>query len=164
MRLLKKALCVLLAIQTVFLLAACSPSEVEYSANGMTITMEDIFEKKDHGYYGMTYYDSEQVQVYVAKEEYSVLKEKGEEIDMDLEEYADFLLKSISATAEIKTEDGLTYFEYSKTPESVQYCYFVTVHKTADAFWYFTFACEASLIKEYRPRFEKWARSIVFDV
>ena len=162
MRLYKKALCVLMILQILFLLVACGKSEIAYSADGMTITMDEGFEVSE--YYGMTYYDSEDVQVYVAKEEFSVLEEKGEKIDMDLEEYADFLLKSISITAEIKTEDGLTYFEYSKTPESVKYCYFVAVYKTADAFWYFTFTCEESLINEYRPRFEKWARSIVFDV
>ena len=162
MRLCKKTLCILLAVQMLILLAACNSQEIAYSAKGMTITMEEGFEVSE--YYGMTYYDSEDVQVYVAKEEFSLLEEKGEETDMDLEEYADFLLKSISATAEIKTEDDLTYFEYSKKPESVEYSYFVTVHKTADAFWFFQFSCEKSLINEYRPRFEKWARSIVFDI
>lgn len=161
MRIVKKTLCVIFVIQMLFLLGACSDSEVEYSANGMTITMEEGFEESE--YYGMTYYDSEEVQVYLAKEEFSLLKEKGEETDFTVKEYADFLLKAISTTAEIKTEDGLTYFEYSKMPESVEYSYFVTVHKTDDAFWYVTFTCEKSLMSEYRPRFEKWARSIVFD-
>lgn len=161
MRLCKKTLCVLLAMQMLLLLVSCGKSEIAYSADGMTITMDEGFEASE--YYGMTYYDSEDVQVYVAKEEFSLLEEKGEETNLAVKEYADFLLKSISITAEIKTEDGLTYFEYSKKPESTEYSYFVTVHKTDDAFWYFTFTCEKSLIKAYRSTFEKWARSIVFD-
>ena len=160
MRVVKNFVCVFCAIQILFLFGACKPSEIEYSAKGMSITMDEGFEVAE--YYGMTYYDSEDVQVYVAKEEFSLLEEKGEETNLTVKEYADFLLKSISVTAEIRTEDGLTYFEYSKKPEAVEYSYFVTVHKTDAAFWYFTFTCEKSLISEYRPSFEKWARSIVF--
>lgn len=161
MQIVKKTLCVIFVIQMLFLLGACNPSDRVYSAKGMSITMEEGFEESE--YYGMAYYDSEDVQVYAAKEEFSLLEEKGEETEFTVKEYADFLLKSISVTAEIKTEAGLTYFEYSKKPESIEYSYFVMVHKTDDAFWYFTFTCEKSLIKDYRPTFEKWARSIVFD-
>ena len=95
----------------------------------------------------------------------SVNDQPTEEFEMETEELeveteADEILTD---ELEIKTEDDLTYFEYSKMPESIEYSYFVTVHKTDDAFWYFTFTCEKSLMKDYRPTFEKWARSIVFD-
>ena len=70
MRFCKKTLCVLLAMQMLLLLVSCGKSEIAYSADGMTITMDEGFEASE--YYGMTYYDSEDVQVYVAKEEFSL--------------------------------------------------------------------------------------------
>ena len=91
------------------------------------------------------------------------IEEKGEETDFDLKGYADYLLKSISVTAEIKTEDGITYFEYSKKPDDIKYNYFVSVYKTEDAFWFIQFSCQSDKINEYRPLFIKWAKSVFFD-
>lgn len=151
-----------LSLLSVIIFSGCEASNVVFSSKGMSITLtEDFVENKE--YYGMVYYDSEEAQVYVAKEEFSVLEEKGEKTDFNLEEYANFLLKSISVTAEIKNDEGLVYFEYSKKPENISYNYFVTVHKTDDAFWFFQFSCESSLIGEYRPLFKTWAKTIVFD-
>lgn len=151
-------------ILAVFLLGlcACEPSEKVFSAKGMSITLTDEF-SKEKDYYGMIYYDSEDAQVYIAKEEISVLEEKGEKTNYNLKEYADYLLKTISVTAEVKNENGITFFEYSKKPEDVSYSYFVAVFKTNDAFWYFQFACESQLINEYRPLFKTWAKSIKFE-
>lgn len=162
MQIFKRAFCSFVVFVLLFVLCACDPSEKVFSANGMSITLTDEF-SKEKDYYGMLYYDSEEAQVYIAKEEIDVLEEKGEKTDYTLKEYADYLLKSISVTAEIKTEDNITFFEYSKKPEDVSYNYFVAVFKTSDAFWYFQFACESNLLNEYRPLFKTWAKSIKFD-
>lgn len=160
---LRKIICCFCSVLLfVVVFCGCDASDAVFTSKGMSITLTEDF-KENKEYYGMVYYDSEEAQVYVAKEEFSVLEEKGERIDFSLEEYANFLLKSISVTAEIKNDDGLVYFEYSKKPENVSYNYFVTVHKTEDAFWFFQFSCESSLMGEYRPLFNKWAKSIVFD-
>lgn len=162
MQIVKKALCILLSVMAVCMLCSCSASDKVFSSKGMSITLTDEF-KENKEYYGMAYYDSEEAQVYVAKEEISVLEEKGEETDFDLKEYADYLLKSISVTAEIKTQDGITYFEYSKKPDNIKYNYFVSVYKTDDAFWFFQFSCQSDKISEYRPLFVKWSKSVFFD-
>lgn len=162
MQIVKKAICILLSIMAVCMLCSCSSSDKVFSSKGMSITLTDEF-KENKEYYGMTYYDSEEAQVYVAKEEIAVLEEKGEETDFDLKGYADYLLKSISVTAEIKTEDGITYFEYSKKPDDIKYNYFVSVYKTEEAFWFIQFSCQSDKINEYRPLFAKWAKSVFFD-
>lgn len=161
MRQFKKSI-ILFIILIILSCNACKPSQKVFSAKGMSITLTDDF-SKDKDYYGMSYFDSEEAQVYVAKEEIAVLEEKGEKTDFTLKEYADYLLKTISVTAEIKTENNITYFEYVKKPENKSYNYFVVVFKTDDAFWYFTFTCETDKINEYRPLFKEWAKSIVFN-
>ena len=162
MQIFKRAFCSFIVFVLLFGLCACDPTEKVFSANGMSITLTDEF-SKEKDYYGMLYYDSEEAQVYIAKEEFSVLEEKGERTDYTLKGYADYLLKSISVTAEIKTEEDITIFEYAKKPEDVSYSYFVAVFKTSDAFWYFQFACESDLMNEYRPLFKTWAKSIEFE-
>lgn len=162
MRLYKSIMSVTILVLICSMICGCAPEAKSFSAKGMTITLNDDFEE-NKDYYGMAYYDSEEAQVFVAKEEFSVLEEKGERTDFTLKEYADFLLKSISVTAEIKSEHDLTFFEYGKKPDDVNYYYFVSVYKTADAFWFVQFSCEMSESGEYRPLFIQWAQSIQFD-
>ena len=145
---------------------SCSPKATVFSKDGMEITLTEEF--TEGKYYDMTaYYDSENATVSAFKEEFTLLEENGESSDMTLNEYAEILMKSGEVNAEVKTEDGLTYFEYEKTIDyevySVTYIYYSVVYKSSDSFWLFQFACEKELYSEYSEQFEIWAKSVNFE-
>ena len=160
---LKRSLsCLLLCM--LLLSASCSAKAKEFSKDGMHITLTDAF--SEGKYYDMTaYYDWEEEDVTVSamKEEFSVLEENGESTALSLEEYAEVLMEASELTAEVQTENGLTYFTFEKTPYDVTYLYYAMVFRTDDAYWLFQFVCPKEKQETYEAQFMEWAGSIRLD-
>ena len=141
--------------------------EKVFSKDGMSITLTENFVENE--YYGFTaYYDTEDAQVYVMKESFSLLKENDQPTNISTKAYAEIMLKTQELDAEVFEKDGLTYFYYEKdvlgySDVYVRNSYYAVAYKTDDAFWLFQFACEKSLYDEYEEKFVEWAKSVEFD-
>ncbi len=139
-----------------------TPDVKTFSSNGMVITLTDEFRETDIGNYTVAY-DSKNVAVFVLKEGFTLAE--GFE-DYTLEQYADLVIQANNlSSAEIKTADGLTSFEYVFTnPETNDsYKYFSYVYKTDDAFWLIQFATLNENVDEYAQQITDWAKSVEFS-
>lgn len=138
------------------------PEAKTFSSDGMTITLTNEFYETDIEGYTVTY-DSKNVGVFVLKEEFTLAE--GFE-NYSLEEYADLVIENNNLeSSEIKTGEGLTYFEYefvnSETNDT--YRFFSYVYKTDDAFWLVQFALLNKNVDSFSQQITEWAKSIVFS-
>ncbi len=139
-----------------------TPEPKEFTSNGMTITLTDEFKEADIENYTVAY-DSKNVAVFALKEAFTLAD--GFE-GYTLEQYADLVIQANNlGSAEIKTADGLTSFEYDFiNPETNNtYKYFSYVYKTDDAFWLIQFATFDKNVDEYAQQITDWAKSVEFS-
>lgn len=128
--------------------------------SGVIITLTDTFEKMYTENTAFTYGTNDAV-VFGHKAEFSA--SEGLE-DYTLEEYAEESIKFNELDAEVKKENGITYYLYKMyvDNEGAQYYYFAAFYKTEDAFWTITFAIDEAQYEEYEPLFFEWANSVMF--
>lgn len=147
---------------SVGLLSDQTPEMKIFSSNGMTVTLTNEFKEVDIENYTATY-DSKNVAVFALKEAFALAD--GFE-NCSLEEYADLVIKNNNVgPAEIKTVEGLTYFEYEfVNPETNDtYRYFSYVYKTNDAFWLVQFATPDKNVEKFTQQITEWAKSVKFS-
>ena len=159
----KKVLAVLIAAVMVLSLAGCElfPKEKPFSVDEMLITLTDAFAEAEFEGYTKAF-DSRKAAVFVLREDKALLNG----VELSLAEYAE-LTKAANANrgpGEIKTEDGLTYFEYESygSDEQTIYSYFTTMFESKDAFWLVQFTGLRSEYEKLRPEFVKYAQSVTF--
>lgn len=161
----KKIISLLLVTLLLFSFAGCSiePKDKTFSAEGMEITLTELFTEVEMDGYTVCY-GSPTVSVFVLKESYSATPEFE---DMSLEEYADLVFKAnASKLPQAVTQvDGLTTMEYSfyNEDEDVTYKYFSTMFKGADAFWLIQFVSVQTVYESNKPRFIEWAKTVTFS-
>jgi len=139
-----------------------APEAKAFSSDGMTITLTDEFRKTDIENYTVAY-DSKNVAVFALKEAFSLAD--GFE-DYTVKQYADLVVKNNKLdSAKVKTNGGLTFFEYTYTnPETNdEYRYFSYVYKSNDAFWLVQFATLNKNSDTFVQEIEKWAKSVEFS-
>ena len=139
-----------------------APKEKTFSSNGMTVTLTDEFRESNAQPYTVVY-DSKNVAVFALREAFTLAA--GFE-DYTLEQYADLVIQANKlGLAEVKTDEGLTYFTYSFTnPETKDvYQYYSYVYKTDDAFWLVQFATLDNNVEKYAPQITEWAKSVEFS-
>lgn len=139
-----------------------APKEKTFSSNGMTVTLTDEFRESNAQPYTVVY-DSKNVAVFALREAFTLAA--GFE-DYTLEQYADLVIQANKlGLAEVKTDEGLTYFTYSFTnPETKDvYQYYSYVYKTDDAFWLVQFATLDKNVEKYAPQITEWAKSVEFS-
>lgn len=133
-----------------------------FSAEGMSITLTNEFkETKIQNFTAC--YDSSKAVVFAIKESFSLLE--GFE-NYTLEQYGDMVIKNNgSISAELKTTDGLTYFEYDYANPAVnqEYHYFAFVYKADDAFWLIQFAVNKVDAINHFNDIVGWAKSVKFS-
>lgn len=138
-----------------------TPEKKTFSSDGMTITLTDAFEKVDIQGYTVSY-GSEKAAVFSLKEEFSLLE--GFE-NYTLEQYGDMVIQNNGLdSCELKTAEGLTYFEYdfTNTDTNETYHYFTYVYKTNDAFWTVSFTLLKQDTDDYAQQITEWAKSVTF--
>ncbi|MGM9637455.1 MAG: hypothetical protein ACI3YK_05645 [Eubacteriales bacterium] len=135
----------------------------QFSKEGMNITLTKAFtESTEEGCTAC--YDSIQVSIFAIKDLFSV--SVGLE-SLTLEQYAELIRQQNDdiSPEEIRTSDGLTYFEYSyhdeETNEDIRYL--TVFYKSSDAFWTIQFATFESIYEEFRPDLINWANTVTFD-
>ena len=139
------------------------PNPKAFSKEGMTIELTNQF--RENNYQGFTVvYESKKVAVFTLKEEFTLLE--GLE-NKTVKQYAEMVIETNGFTSStVKTEDGLTYFEYDFTnPESNDtYNYYAYAYKANDAFWLIQFATLEENVDECKPQIKAWAKSVTFEV
>lgn len=128
--------------------------------SGVIITLTDTFEKMDTENTAFTYGTNDAV-VFGHKAEFSA--SEGLE-NYTLEEYADASIQYNELDAEVKKENGITYYLYKMyvDNEGAEYYYFAALYKTEEAFWTITFAIDEAQYEVYEPLFFEWANSVEF--
>ena len=131
----------------------------DFSVNGMSITLTDDFKKENAS--GFTAgYGTKNVAVLLLEEKFTLQAGFG---DLSLQEYAKLVLDNSGHAAQIKTENGVTYFEYDATGgNGKMFHYIAAMYKGPDAFWLIQFATEQKNAEEYRDEIFEWAKSVRF--
>jgi len=134
-----------------------------FTASGMTITLDNTFKETEHPEVTCIF-ASEEAAVLARKEEFSLLE--GLEY-CTLDEYGEMVILATPHldSAPLNLAGNYTWFEYDYTnPESgVDYNYYTCLYKAGDAFWTIQFAADADHALRLRPDFEKWAASVRFE-
>lgn len=134
--------------------------EVLFSEEGMSIILTDAFEELSTQLYAACY-DSEDVAVFVVKDEFSANNSFS---GLALDEYAELVHSSYLAysPADVEKIEGITCIEYRSYIENdnITYVYLTTLFKGSDAFWQIQFSCMEEKYEEYKPQFIRWAKTV----
>lgn len=133
----------------------------EFSAAGMTITLNTEF--KEASYQGYTQcYETRTIAVFALKEEFTLMA--GLE-DYTLEEYGALVLQSNGMDlSELEYENGVYYFDFTALGgDGNENYYFATLHKGNDAFWLIQFATPVTNQEKVQDDFFEWAASVTFQ-
>ncbi len=138
----------------------------EFTHNGMTILLTDKFEQEaasvSDGEFYDTLFSSDYVAVFV---DHTAFSEDLIEKDATLTDFAKMIMEAndMPLDTEIKTADGLTWFEDKYVSGGTLLHDFTMVYKTGDAFWLLQFVVYEEDIEEYRPMIMEWAGSVRFN-
>ena len=160
----KKTLCLCLSLVLILsLLTSCSAKPKDFTWNGLTITLDGAFiehevtkESASYANYFKTYV------VVISYETVNSLVESGFEADMTVEEYATLSIEANEFEAEIKTVDGVTYYNYTGDADGTEYTYMVTIHLLGNSFWMVQFASETKNYESAEAQFIAWAKTVTY--
>lgn len=133
-----------------------------FEVDNMNITLNSRFAQGDIDGFAACY-GTDDVSIFVVKESFSLMDGLQ---DYRLDEYGDLVLEANGHPADsIKSEDGVTYFDYHWTNPDTNdtYYYFTTLHKGTDAFWIVSFTTLSKNETKYRDDFVEWAKSVSFE-
>lgn len=130
-----------------------------FTDGGMSITLTDEFEAFEAEGFDVAY-DSNQIAVLSLEETFA--SAPGAE-DLTVEEYAELVLEVNGQNEELKTDNGLVYYEYlAEGDNKVMYHYTVFLFKETDAFWIVQFATYEGKAETHRETIMEWAKSVTF--
>jgi len=131
-----------------------------FSVDGMSITLTDEFKESDVDGYAVVY-ESQKAAVFVLKEK--IPAGEGFE-DYTLEQYAALVISTNNyGNPEIKTVDGLTFFEYTFKDGDHTYVYISYAYKSSDSFWLVQFVVRDNAAEKFAPKIAEWAKSVEFS-
>ena len=128
----------------------------------MSITLTDQFEKVTTPDSDFAL-ESNDVMVFVVKEEFSLLEDFG---DLTLEEYGELVIENngLSEVSELNKDDGLVSFDYIYEDETtgLDIYYLSYVYKSEEAFWVVQFSVYDNESYDYLDNIYEWAASVEF--
>ena len=160
----KKILCLCLSLVLILsLLTACSAKPKDFTWNGLKLTLDSAFvehevtnESASYANYFKTYV------VVISYETVQSLVELGFDADMTVEEYAALSIEANEFDAEVKTVDGVTYYNYTGDADGTEYTYMATIHLLNNAFWMVQFASETKNYESAEAQFLAWAKTVTY--
>ena len=66
------------------------------------------------------------------------------------------------STWELKTQNGIDYYDYKEKIDGEEYMYLVTFHKDKDCFWLVQYMTYEENYKKMKPDFIKHSKSLTF--
>lgn len=153
----KRNLLVILLCAVMLFTTACGlgASPKTFTKSGMSIELTDRFTEKDILTYTASY-QSFDTAVMALKEEYSYF----EGLDLDLDGYAELIIKTNSMDCEVQHKDGLTYFCYENSASGKDFAYTAFVYEGEDAYWMIQFGCEAKNAEKFADTFLGYAKTV----
>ena len=155
--------CALLA--SLLLFSGCGlfkESPKTFTKDSMSITLTNRY--KEVKLEGQTVaYDSKKVAVFALKEEFTLFEGTGYGKDSSLEDYANLVITANEVVSSVKVVDDLTTFTYTAKNGNLEFTYFATVFKSADAFWLIQFATETKNYEAQKDNILTFAKSISFS-
>lgn len=125
--------------------------EKEFSISDFSITLNESFEQYNLPHYSVVY-ASDEVTVYV---------NKTTSVAVNAEALARSIVLYNSLSCNVVSEDGLTYFIYSKPKDDGKtYSNYTYVYKNNEDFWIVEFSVEERLADRYDDDIKEWARSV----
>lgn len=140
------------------------PAAQDFGKAGMTITLTEEFYEKDHMGY-TTCFLSDDIAVFVLKEEYSLFEHTDFSSASTLEEYAGLVWNANQFTGNVPliSDGDLKYFAYDYAANGNNYTYRTYVFKSADAFWLVQFAALSEHYDALTDTMHGYAATVRFD-
>lgn len=140
------------------------PAAQDFSKAGITLTLNETFYEKSHVGY-TTCFLSDDIAVFLLKEEYTLFEHTDFSSASTLEEYAGLVWNAnqFAGNVPLVTEDGLKYFEYDYSANGNNYTYRTYVFKAADGFWLVQFAALSDSYDGLKSTMHAYAETVVFD-
>ncbi len=136
------------------------PEPKTFTKAGISITLTDRFSEFKADGYDVAYETNKEV-VFVLRESFDIAP--GVEA-LTVEEYAGFVMEANEQNEELKSEDGLLYYEYDAMGDNkVEYHYTVFLFKGPDAFWIVQFATFEKNAEAAHDQIMEWAKSVTFE-
>lgn len=161
-----------LILALAMLMTGCTAAEAEpsepvaqdFSKAGMTITLTDAFYEKEHVGY-TTCFLSDDIAVFVLKEEYTLFENTDFSSASTREEYAGLVWNANQFTGNVPlvTDGELKYFEYDYSANGNDYTYRTYVFKASDSFWLVQFASFTDSYDAMKDTMHAYAETVVFD-
>lgn len=160
----KKLLCVCISLVLMLsLLTSCSAKPKDFTWNGLTLTLDSAFvehevtnESASYANYFKTYV------VVISYETVDSLVNLGYDSDMTAAEYAALSIEANEFDTEVKTVDGVTYYNYTGDADGTEYTYMATVHLLGNSFWLVQFASETTDYAKAESEFLAWAKTVTY--
>ncbi len=144
----KRIICFFLSLLLLtFSLCACTAKPQDFSWQGLSITLTSNYEEKEiteKSAIYTSYKDLCVVEITFESFEDLILMEYDPE--MSLEAYAQMAIADNELEAEVKTKDGVVYYNYTDKADKQEFTNMVTVHRCGDGYWLVRFA---SLTQDY---------------
>ncbi len=157
----KKLLCVAISLVLVLsLLTACSAKPENFTWNGLTLTLDSSFVEHEIAQESASYASYFKMYVVVISyETVESLVDLGYDADMTVAEYAALSIEVNEFDSEVKTVDGVTYYNYTGNADGTDYTYMATVHLYGGSFWLVQFASETKDYEKAEAQFIAWAKT-----
>lgn len=134
----KKLFALVLALCLLCAVTACGEkaASVTHNFDGLTITLpEDFINLSDEDFaQGLLFcFGRDPIAINGLKEEKATFQAYG--LDLTLEQYATFMMKSNNVSGTLEEKDGIYTFTYEAANDGISYTYVVTARESEAAFW-----------------------------
>lgn len=151
-----------LILLTTLLLGGCKKyADKVFSEGELSITLTDEFSESPRIAFTAAY-ESYDVAVLIIRESAETIQAAAGSEEVSLDAYAEMLLEVNRLSADIVKEEGLTTYTYAKEADGIDYTYFVTLHRSDEAYWMVQFVTQTSLFEEKKPTLLEYALSVRF--
>ena len=146
-------------------LSACieeRPEPKTFTVFDMRIELNDRFtEKQSENYDGV--FISQNIAVYVTKDDFDNLDEERTEADLELDEYARQLIKNSGLDCTVSQDKGLVTFTYYERINGKKFAFYTVIYRSQDAFWRVQFVGLPDVISEQKDVIRDYAWTVEFS-
>ena len=160
----KRLICLFLTVLCMLpLFTACAQSTT-YTVEEMKITLPDGFIEVPTTRRGSSF-ESEDMGIKVIRESRDVVEGVAGSSDVSLETYADLVLTHNKLDLPLERKGDCLTYSYVALDEEVNlnFTYYVTVHKSRNAYWLVQFIVRESEYESFKDEIETYLDSIEFD-
>lgn len=158
------SLCSLLLIGALLFTGCKEAPAKTFTVDELSITLTEDFSESPRLAFTAAY-EAYDTAVLIIRENRDTIEAAAKKKDVSLNEYAVMVLNANQLTVSTVEEEGILTYTYSRknSDDGVDYTYFVTLHRSEEAFWLVQFVTKTSRFQKEKPTLLDYARSITFD-